>query len=131
MPNLVTMKGWFEDIVLYVLWAIVLIIFWGCIYAFFRAVFLFIFSDGKTEKKQAAWSSIRYMLIGLFLSIMFLFAAPTALRFMHVKGAENYTAKAVFTYAGKIVSYIFGLGNVIKESQEANKTNGSLYYPWI
>ena len=128
MTTLPTLSWWFEEIVLYILWAIVLIICWGCIYAFIRAIFLFIFSNGKNEKIQAAWSSIRYMILGMFFTVMLLFAAPSLLKFTHVPGAENYTAKAIFTYMGKILGHIWGLGNVIKESQEANKMDGMLYY---
>lgn len=128
MTIMPTISWGFEEIVLYVLWAIVLIICWGCIYAFLRAIFLFIFSNGKAEKIQAAWSSIRYMILGMFFTIMFLFAAPTLLKFMHVQWAEKYTAKAIFSYMGKILSDIGSLGNIIKKSQEANQYNGTLYY---
>lgn len=128
MPKLPTAATWFEEIVLYVLWAIVLIICWWCIYAFLRAIFLFIFSNGKNEKIQAARSSIRYMILWMFFTIMFLFAAPSLLKFTHVKWAENYTAKAIFTYMWKILSHIWSLGNIIKESQDANKMDGQLYY---
>ena len=128
MPKLPTAATWFEEIVLYVLWAIVLIICWWCIYAFLRAIFLFIFSNGKNEKIQAARSSIRYMILWMFFTIMFLFAAPSLLKFTRVKWAENYTAKAIFTYMWKILSHIWSLGNIIKESQDANKMDGQLYY---
>ncbi|MDR2190069.1 MAG: hypothetical protein LBP53_02535 [Candidatus Peribacteria bacterium] len=62
-----------EDIILFVLALAVLVVFFGCIYAFFRAIFLFIFSKGEDAKVKAAWNSIRYMIIGLFLTIMLLF----------------------------------------------------------
>jgi hypothetical protein len=118
----------FEEIVLYILAWIVLIICCGCIYAFLRAIFLFVFSNWKNDKIQAAWSSIRYMILWMFFTIMFLFAAPTVLRFMHVRGAEQYTAKNVFSYMWKIISHISWLWNIIKESQDANQVNGQLYY---
>lgn len=127
MPD-IYQHGGFEEIVLYALGAVVLVICGGCIYAFFRAIFLFIFSKGDEKEIKAAWSSIRYMILGLFFTVMLLFVSPTLLKFMNVQGAEKYTPKAIFTYMGKILSKIGGLGNIIKESQKANQYNGNLYY---
>lgn len=127
MPDIYK-QGGFEEIVLYILGAIVLIICGGCIYAFFRAIFLFIFSKGDEKQIKAAWSSIRYMILWLFFTVMLLFISPTLLKFMRVQGAENYTPKAIFTYMWKILSHITGLGNIIKESQKSNQYNGTLYY---
>ncbi|MDR0860001.1 MAG: hypothetical protein LBO09_03285 [Candidatus Peribacteria bacterium] len=86
-----------EDIILFAFAVAVLIVFAGCIYAFFRAIFLFIFSKGEDAKVKAAWNSIRYMVIGLFLTIMLLFAGPQLLRMFKVQNYEVYTAKNVFT----------------------------------
>ena len=128
MYNLPAVGSSFEEVVLYVLAAIVLIICLGCIYAFFRAIILFVFSNWKNEKIQAAWSSIRYMILWMFFTILFLFAAPGLLKFMDVKGAEQYTAKNVFSYMWKILSKATLLWNFIKESQEANQYEGKLYH---
>jgi hypothetical protein len=38
------------------------------------------------------------MILGMFFTIMFLFAAPSLLRVVKVNGAEEYTAKNVFSY---------------------------------
>jgi hypothetical protein len=45
MPYMPTTDSSFEEIVLYILAAIVLLICIGCIYAFFRAIILFVFSN--------------------------------------------------------------------------------------
>ena len=127
MPD-IYQHGGFEEIVLYALGTVVLVICGGCVYAFFRAIFLFIFSKGDEKEIKAAWSSIRYMILGLFFTVMLLFVSPTLLKFMHVQGADKYTPKAIFVYMGKILSKISGLGNVIKESQKTNEYNGTLYY---
>ena len=55
-----------SDIILFIFAVIILIVFIGCIYAFFRAIFLFIFSNGEEEKLKKAWDTIRFMIIGLF-----------------------------------------------------------------
>ncbi|PZM86909.1 MAG: hypothetical protein DLD55_04165 [candidate division SR1 bacterium] len=127
MPD-IYQHGGFEEIVLYALGTVVLIICGGCVYAFFRAIFLFIFSKGDEKEIKAAWSSIRYMILGLFFTVMLLFISPTLLKFMNVQGADKYTPKAIFTYMGKILSKIGSLGNIIKESQKTNEYNGTLYY---
>ncbi|GHV22047.1 hypothetical protein FACS1894176_05700 [Bacteroidia bacterium] len=96
MPE-ITLFATPEDIILFAFAVAVLIVFAGCIYAFFRAIFLFIFSKGEDAKVKAAWNSIRYMVIGLFLTIMLLFAGPQLLRMFKVQNYEVYTAKNVFT----------------------------------
>ena len=68
------------------------------------------------------------MLLGLFFTVMLIFWFPPVLRFMHVRWAERYTAKEIFTYMWKIISHIGSLWNIIKESQKSNQYNGTLYY---
>jgi hypothetical protein len=51
------------DIILFVVAVMVLLVFCGCIYAFFRAVFHFIGSEGKDDKVKTARNSVRYMII--------------------------------------------------------------------
>lgn len=120
--------GGFEELVLYLLGGMVLVIFAGCIYSFFRAIFFFIFSKGDDKQIKAAWDSIRYMILGLFFTVMLIFMSPTLLKFMNVQWAERYEARSIFTYMGKILSWIAKLWNVITESQLNNQYNGDLYY---
>ena len=127
MPGVYQQAG-FEEIVLYILAALVIVIWLGCVYAFFRAIFLFIFSKGDEKQIKAAWSSIRYMILGLFFTVLLLFISPTILKFMHVDGAEDYSVKNIFTYVGKIFGHIGRLGNIFTESQKANQYNGTLFY---
>lgn len=128
MPYMPIADSSFEEIVLYILASIVLIICFGCVYAFFRSIILFVFSNWKNDKIQAAWSSIRYMILWMFFTILFLFAAPTLLQLMHVRWADQYTAKNVFSYMWKIISKVTSLWNLFVESQKANKYEGRLYY---
>lgn len=120
--------GGFEEIVLYILGGLVLVICWGCIYAFLRAIFFFIFSKGDEKQIKAAWDSIRYMILGMFFTVMLIFVSPSLLKFMNLQGADKYTPKAIFTYMGKILTHIGRLGNIIKESQVHNQYNGDMYY---
>lgn len=98
------------DVVLFAMACTVLVVFAGCIYAFFYAIYLFIFSKWDDKKKKQAFDSIRYMVIGLFLTIMLLFIWPQALRLFKIQDYQQYTAKNVFT---KIWVVITGLWEVI------------------
>lgn len=118
----------FEELVLYLLGGLVLVILAGCIYSFLRAIFFFIFSKWEEKQIKAAWDSIRYMILGLFFTVMLIFISPTLLKFMHLQGAERYEAKSIFAYMGKILSGLGRLGNIITESQLNNQYNGDFYY---
>ena len=87
-----------EDIILFALAIIILIVFLGCIYAFFRAIFLFIFSNGAEDKIKKARDTIRYMVIGLFLTIMLLFVGPYVMKLFASESVDTskYTVKNVF-----------------------------------
>jgi multisubunit Na+/H+ antiporter MnhB subunit len=82
-----------------VLALIVLVICGGCVYAFVHAIFLFIFSHGDEEKKKSAWNGIRYMIIGIILTIFLLTVFPVVFSQLKVTGYEAYTAKNVFQRA--------------------------------
>lgn len=89
----------FQNIVLTILAILVILICLGCIYAFFRAIFLFIFSQGKDEKIKSAWSSIRYMIWGIILTIALLFVFPMLFKWMGVDHYEEYSASNIFEKA--------------------------------
>jgi len=63
MPETTTMLNSPADIILFILAIVVLLVFIGCIYAFFAAVWHFIRSKGEEKEVKAAWNSIRYMVI--------------------------------------------------------------------
>ena len=85
------------DIILFILAVLVLIVFCGCIWAFFYAIFLFIFSKWDDAKVKSAWNSIRYMIIGIFLTVMLLFAGPLLLRFFWGSQGYWYSLGGLFT----------------------------------
>ena len=118
----------FEEMVLYILGGLMLIILGGCVYSFFRSIFYFIFSKGDDKQIKAAWDSIRHMIWGLFLTVMVIFMSPTLLKFMNVQGAERYEARSIFVYMGKILTGLSKLGNIVTESQLNNQYNGDMYY---
>ncbi len=105
-----------ESMLLTVLALIVLVICGGCVYAFIRAILLFIFSHGQEEKKQSAWNSIRYMIIGLILTIFLLTIFPVVFRQLRVSGYEVYTARNIFDRAGEIINQVFRFGQVVRDT---------------
>ena len=94
------------DVILLVFALIVLAVLIWCVWAFFYAVFLFIFSKGDDSKVKSAWNSIRYMVIWLFITVMILFIAPTVLKVFRVPNYENYSAKYIFVKVGNIVNCV-------------------------
>lgn len=117
-----------SDIILFILAAMVILIAAWCIFSFVRAIFFFIFSQGKDEKIKKAWNSIRYMIIWIFLTVILLFLFPLIFRWVWLENYERYSAKNIFNKAGQILNGAFQLKDVIKESQEQSKYNNQLYY---
>ncbi|MEI6119203.1 MAG: hypothetical protein WCP92_08655 [bacterium] len=61
------------------------------------------------------------------MTILLLFLVPLVLRLMKVPKYDVYTPVNVFGRAGELVNGLFGLGNVIKQSQQNSQYNGQLY----
>ena len=118
----------FQNVILTVLAIVVIVILIGCIYTFIRAIFHFIFSQSKEENKKKGRNSIRFMIIGVILTLILLFLIPTVLRFMNVPDYDVYTPKNIFSRAGVLINKVFQLGDIIKESQQNNEYRGNMYY---
>jgi len=94
------------DVILFVFALIVLAILVWCIWAFFYAIFLFIFSRWDDSKVKLAWNAIRYMIIWLFITVMLLFVAPTVLKVFRVPNPDNYSAKYIFVKVWNIINCV-------------------------
>ena len=101
--------------VLTIIAIVVIMIFVWSIYAFLRAILLFIFSHGDTAKIKKARDAIRYMIIWLILSIVFLFIFPIIFQKAHVRWYEYYSAKNIFLRAGELVREIANAPTLIKD----------------
>lgn len=117
----------FQNVILTVLALVVLLVIIWCIYTFIRAIILFVFSHSKEENKKKWRNSIRFMIIGVVLTIVLLFLVPTVLRRMNVPKYDVYTPSNIFSRAGELVNGLFNLGNVIKQSQQSSQYNGQLF----
>ena len=88
-----------QDIILTVLAIVIILIFGGAIYSLFRAIFQFIFSDGKEDVIQKAIKNIRYTIMGIVITLILLFVFPILFRQMRVDGYQYYTAQNIFARA--------------------------------
>ena len=118
----------FQNVILTVLALVVILVIVGCMYTFIRAIILFVFSHSKEENKKKWRNSIRFMIIGVILTIVLLVLVPVVLRLMKVPKYDVYTPSNIFSRAGELVNGLFNLGNVIKQSQQNNEYRGNLYY---
>lgn len=118
----------FQNVVLTVLACVVLAVVGWCVYTFVRAIFFFIFSGAKDENKKKWWNSIRFMIIGVILTIVLLFFVPNVLKWMNVTDYDIYTPSNIFSRAGEVVGSLFKIGDVVKQSQQNNEYRGNLYY---
>lgn len=100
-----------QDIILTVLAVLIIIIFAGAIYSLFRAIFQFIFSDGKDEVIQKAIKNIRFTIMGIIITLILLFVFPILFKQMKVSGYQYYTAQNIFNRAGLIIKRIMGIGS--------------------
>ena len=116
------------DVILFIFALIVLVVLVWCIRAFFYAVFLFIFSRWDDWKVKTAWNAIRYMIIGLFLSVMVLFMWPTILRLFRVQNADNYSAKFIFVKVWNIVNCVSTWVVRVVKDYSNNNPFWDLYY---
>jgi len=94
------------DVILFVFALIVLVVLVWCLWAFFYAIFSFIFSKWDDAKVKRAWNAIRYMIIGLFITVMLLFVWPAILRLFGVQNADEYAVKNIFIKVGNIVNCV-------------------------
>ena len=87
-----------ESLVLTIISGLIIVIFVGSIYGFFRSIFLFIFSGGDQAKIKQARNGIRFMVIGIFLTLLFLFIFPIIFKKLELPGYQAYTAQNIFKF---------------------------------
>jgi energy-coupling factor transporter transmembrane protein EcfT len=117
-----------QNLILIILALVVILISIWSIYSFIHAIFLFIFSQGKEEKIKKAWNGIRFMIMGIFLTVFLLFMFPTVFKRMWLEDYEEYSAKKIFNKAWELLNKTLQLKDIVKESQEENEYSDQLYY---
>ena len=115
-----------QTVMLTVFALLLIAIFAGSIVAFVRAIWGFITSGGDEEKITASWSSIRFMITGIVLSLILLFFFPILLEKIGTDSAGIYTAKNVFARAGEIINWFLSLPLDVSSSPFSTKGDYSL-----
>lgn len=118
------------DVILFIFALLVLIICCWCIWAFFYAIFLFIFSKWDDNKVKSAWNSIRYMIIWIFLTVMLLFAGPTLLRLFNMPNSGIYSARNIFNKIGTVVSCFTEWVVFVVKNPDSGPLWNQGYYGW-
>lgn len=107
-----------------VLAIIVIIIFWGSIYAFILAIFQFIFSRWEEAKRKKAWDTIRYMILWIILTIFLLYLFPIAFEKLKIEWYKQYTAQKIFQRSWELIkSLIETTTNTKSNNQYTPKKN--------
>lgn len=118
----------FQNIILTALAIVVLVVLLWSLYTFVRAIILFVFSHAKEENKKKWWNSIRFMIIGIILTIVLLFLVPVVLKWMRVPAYDVYTTKNVFSKVWDLIRWAFDLWDIIQQSQQNSEYRGDFYY---
>lgn len=93
---------------------VVIAVFVMAIVSFVMAIWDFITSEGEEDKKKRGWNRIRFMMIGIILTIVFLIIFPLFLRRVWVINYEAFTAPAIFARVGEVLNYLFSLWWIIQ-----------------
>jgi len=115
----------FENIVVTILAGIIIVVAIGSIYALIRSIYMFIFAHWDTEKVKKAYSSIRFMILWVLLTIALLFIFPLIFKRMKFPNAEEYTARNIFGRAGEIIKSFWWMWTWLKDFQ--SDTNPQQY----
>ena len=115
-----------EDVILTICAILVIIIMAAALVSFVYAVYFFLFSQGKEDKKTKGRNAIRYMIIWVVLTVLFLGILPFALKGVGVE-LKNYSTQSIFARVGDVIKTTFKVGNAFKDSQVNNQYRGDPY----
>ncbi len=107
----------FNSIMTTILAVILLIVFLWAIYSFIRVIGIFVFSHWDKEKVKKAYTSIRFMILWVLLSLLLIFVFPLVFKRLHVKDAEDYNVKNIFNRMWEIIKTVWWMGTYIKNFQ--------------
>ena len=106
---------------------VVIAVFVMAIVSFVMAIWDFIRSEWEEEEKKKWWNRIRFMMIGVILTIFFLIVFPLFLRQLWVVNYEMFTAPNIFIKVGNILNYILWLWSQIQTFYSSD--NATLFVP--
>lgn len=97
--------------VLTILALAVLIVFGASIVVFFITIWKYITSGGNDAKIKEAANSVRHLITGVVLTIVFLFVMPLVFQKLQIRGYEYYSAKNIFARVGEIMQAVLNVDN--------------------
>lgn len=84
-------------------------IFIMCIISFFLAIRDFIRSEWDPQSTKNGWNRIRFMIIGIWLTALFLFILPLLIQYIGVDNYELFSAQSIFTRIWELMNWIFSI----------------------
>ncbi len=94
---------------------VVIAVFVMAIASFIMAIRDFIKSEWEEAEKKKWRNRIRFMMIGILLTIVFLILFPLFLRQLWVMDYEMFSAPNIFNRVGNLLNYIFSLWSQVQE----------------
>jgi formate hydrogenlyase subunit 3/multisubunit Na+/H+ antiporter MnhD subunit len=89
--------------------AAVAAIFIMAIVSFLLAIWEFVRSEWEEESKKKWWNRIRFMMIGILLTIFFLFAFPLLVKYLGIEWYELFNAQNIFARIGELMNQILNI----------------------
>lgn len=93
---------------------VVIAVFVMAIVSFVMAIWDFVRSEWEEAEKKKWWNRIRFMMIGIILTIVFLILFPLLLRQLWVINYEMFSAPNIFSRVWQILNYILTIGTQIQ-----------------
>lgn len=101
---------------------VVIAVFVMAIVSFVMAIWDFIRSEWEEAEKKKWWNRIRFMMIGIILTIVFLIIFPLLLKQLGVINYEMFSAPSIFTRVWQILNYVLTIGTQIQNFYGWNST---------
>ena len=92
-----------------------MVIFVMAIVSFILAIWDFIRSEWEEEAKKKWRNRIRFMMIGILLTIVLLFLLPLWLQALGVSGYDAFSAQVIFARVGTLLNQILAIGDYAKD----------------
>ena len=84
-------------------------IFIMSIVSFFLAIWDFIRSEWEEETKKKWWNRIRFMMVGILLTIFFLFMLPLLIKYLGIDGYQMFNAQNIFSRIGELMNQLLNI----------------------
>lgn len=88
---------------------VVIAVFVMAIVSFVMAIRDFIRSEWEEDEKKKGWNRIRFMMIGVILTIVFLVVFPLLLKQLGIINYEMFSAPSIFSRVSEILNYILSV----------------------